>query len=361
MNHAGVAPLPARAARAMREWVDQAERSVGTNWARWNGIMRGARGKAAKLLHCGEDSVAFIHNTTHGLLILAHSINWRPGDNIVTAEHEFPANVYPWKHVEACGVALRVAPERDLRFRVEDFATLIDDRTRLVSVSMVQYSTGYRMPVEELGKLCRERGILFCIDGIQACGAMPIDVGALECDFFVADGHKWMLGPEGFGLLYVAPRAMPLLNDSMTGWAGRVRPGDYHDTDQPLVEGARRFEEGSHAMSLAVAFDRSIGLLLEIGADEVWRRIEALTARLETGLRAKGFEIVSPRGEGERSGSVAFRGDGIDPQAWFKALGRKNIHIAARRGCLRVSPHFYNQPEQIDRLLEALEDCRRES
>lgn len=157
------------------------------------------------------------------------------------------------------GVSCRIVAERDRRFRVEDFEALLDSRTRLISVSAVQYSTGYRMPLEELGELCRNRGILLCIDAIQALGAMPIDVNQIQCDFLVADGHKWMLAAEGLAVLYVRKnRLRRELNDSMTGWAGRMVPGAYEDLEQPLRPMAMRFEEGSHAMALIAVMGHSL-------------------------------------------------------------------------------------------------------
>lgn len=359
MNHSGVAPLPVRSARALQRWADEATTGVGEKWPTWALSNGRSRKNAAAILGCSADEIALVHNTTHGLLVVAHSVRWRPGDNVVYAEHEFPANIYPWRNLLALGVGGRPVAERDGKFFVEDFIERIDGRTKLVAISMVQYSTGFRMPVEALGEICRRRGILLCIDGIQAAGGMPVDVGKLGCDFFVADGHKWLLSAEGFGALYVRQGVIDQLNESMTGWIGRQKPGDYDDTQQPLVPGAKRFEEGSHAIPLAIVFEHSTGLLLEVGISEVWSRIKALTERLAEGIRRIGMEVVSPRGDGERSGIVAFRREGFEAKAWARELEKRRIFIAARRGWLRASPHFYNQPEQIDALLEALAEIQK--
>jgi selenocysteine lyase/cysteine desulfurase len=310
------------------------------------------------LLDCGQDEVAFIHNTTHGLLCVAQSLTWRPGDNIVIAEHEFPANVYPWKSLRERGVAVRVAPERGGRFEIDDFAALIDGRTRLLAVSMVQYGTGFRMPTEKLGQLCAERGVLLCVDGIQGLGALPVDVKEMGCHFLAADGHKWLLSAEGFGVLYVRREVLPMLNGSMTGWIGRPRPGDYDDLDQPLVESAKRFEEGSHAMALAAAFEKSTELLLEVGQPRVWELIRNVTGRLDEELKRMGLRVVSSMREEERSGIVAFDPGGVEARSWVEALKARKIHVAGRRGWIRVSPHFYNTTDQIDQLIAALRELR---
>lgn len=358
LNHASVAPLPLRSARALERWLKQARCSVGTDWPQWAAASRKARANAATMLGCDRSEVAFVHNTTHGLLIVANSLTWRPGDNVVICEHEFPANIYPWKNLAARGVAMRQVPERNGRFEFDEIVSRIDERTRLLSVSMVQYSTGFRLPMARLGEFCRDRGVLFCVDGIQALGAMPVDVRKIGCDFFSSCGHKWLLGAEGFGVLFVRREAMEKMNDSMTGWVGRVKSSDYDDTDQPLSESARRFEEGGLAMALAVIFEKSTELLLEVGAEEVWRRIEALTERIVEGVRGLGLEVISPRGEGETSGIVAFAHVGADMALWHAELEKREIIMTCRRGWLRASPHFYNQPEQVDALIEALREIR---
>lgn len=355
LNHAAVSPLPARAARALLTYAEEACQNGAVAWPRWAARAKQARQRAAQLLGSQPDEIAFVRSTTHGIMCIAQSLRWRPGDNVLIGEHEFPANVYPWKNLAERGVAVRTVPERpDHRFSVDDFAARIDAHTRLIAVSLVQYSTGYRMPVERLAELCRERGILLCIDGIQGVGAMPVDVKAIGCDFLAADGHKWMLGPEGAGYLYVNQERIGLFNESMTGWMTRVRSWDYEDTTQPVVNSAKRFEEGAYNMPGIQALDASVSLLLEVGPAEVFRRIEALNARLDEGLRKRGYEVVSPRGEGERSGILVFRREGLDPAECVKRLEEREIYVTARRGWVRVSPHFYNQPEQIDRLLAAL-------
>lgn len=355
LNHAAVAPLPARAAEALRTYADEACRMGGAAWPRWAGRLKQARHAAAALLGTTEEEIGFVHNTTHGLICLAQSLPWRPGDNIVSAEHEFPADVYPWRNLAERGVSLRAVPERpDRRFRVEDFLAWIDSRTRMVAISLVQYSTGFRMPVEALAQVCRERGILLCLDAIQAVGAMPTRPQELGCDFLVADGHKWLLSPEGAGILYVRKDRLSLFNDSMTGWTARVRPQDYDDTEQPVQESARRFEEGAVNVPGTLALGASLGLFLEVGIEEVWRRIRALTDQLVEGLNRLDCTVVSPRGEGEASGIVAFEPHKLDPMALVKQMEQEGIHVTARRGWVRVSPHFYNQPGQIERFLEVL-------
>ncbi len=358
LNHAAVSPLPRRAAEMVQRFAREALEVGAVAWPEWAARIGRARARTAQLLACGQDEIAFSHNTTHGLMCIANSLPWRPGDNVVTAAGEFPANVHPWRNLAARGVALRTVAERpDRSFAPDDFAAAIDGRTRLVAVSLVQYGTGCRMPVEALAELCRRRGILFCIDSIQATGAMPTRPDDLGADFMSADGHKWLMGVEGAGLLYVRRERLNLLDATMTGWIGRVRPFDFTDCDQPLAEAALRFEEGSQNAVGIGALGESIGLILEVGLDEIWRRIEALTARIEEGARRLGFETISPRADGSRSGIIAIARPGLDVDACAKALAERKISIAARRGFLRLSPHFYNTAGQIDEFLHVLGEC----
>lgn len=354
LNHATVAPISGRAARAMREWIEQAQTSVATDWNVWYRRLGPCRENAAAILGAQPSEIAFVQGTTHGLLVVAGSIPWRPGDNVVGAAGEFPGNVYPWRNLAARGVAFRQVRPRGVRYVAEDFLEAIDARTRLVAVSLVQFASGFRMPVERLGEICRERGILFCLDGIQGVGSVPTDVKAVGCDFLAANGHKWFLSPEGFGILYVRREILDRLDTAFTGWMGRERPGNYDDPDRPIHPWAKRYEAGSYPLALATAFEKSTELLIEVGIDEVWRRIEELTGRLREGLRRGGWEVVTPDAPGEHGAIVAARREGVDPELATKRLAEEGIHVAARGGFLRIAPHFYNRPEQIDRCVEAL-------
>lgn len=355
LNHASVSPLPRRATEAMQLYAKEAAESGGSAWPRWAERLKQTRQSAQQLLGAGNREIGFIHNTTHGLLCIANSLPWRPGDNIISTDVEFPANVYPWKNLAPRGVALRQVTERpDRSFAVDDFKTLIDSRTRGITVSMVQYSTGCRLPVEALAELCREHKIWLCLDAIQAVGAMPARPSELGCDFLSADAHKWMLGPEGIGLLYVREDRLDDFDETMTGWIARERFWDFADTSQPLQRGASRFEEGAHNMGGAAALGQSLGLINEIGIDTVWERIATLTNRLEEGLRKLDFTIISPRGEGQRSGILVAEKPDRDSDELMKRLGEREIDVTSRRGWLRFAPHFYNSSQQIDEVLNAL-------
>ncbi len=355
LNHAGVAPIPVCTQMAITEFARAAAEEGPVNYAAWLHGMTQARNAAAEMLHCQPDDICFTHNTTHGMLIVANSINWRAGDNVVGFAHEFPANVHPWRNLRERGVELRMVPEgADYRYSLQDVLETIDARTRLLAVSWVEYSTGVRNDLAALAEICHQRGILFFVDAIQGLGVLPIDVNELGIDFLSADGHKWLLAPEGCGILYVRPKCIGEMNLSMCGWCGLVNPQDYDNYDQPYKPNAKRFEEGSHNLMTIHALGSSLRLLLDVGIPAITERVRELTEYLIEQLSQRGYEIVTPRRFENRAGIVSVRVPGANLAELVKSLQEKKIIVAARRGFLRISPHFYNDVAELDELLRAL-------
>jgi selenocysteine lyase/cysteine desulfurase len=355
-NHAGVAPIPVSTQAAISEFARDAAEEGPVNYSAWLHAMSMAREAAGTLINADPDDICFIKNTNHGLIIAANSVNWKPGDNVVGFAHEFPANVLPWKNLSHFGVEFRAVQEKeDHSYDFDQIVASIDSRTRLLAVSWVEYSTGIRNDIDKLSELCREKGILFCVDAIQGLGVLPFDVQKTPVDFAMADGHKWLLAPEGCGILYVNPRIINDLNTSMTGWCGVKNPQDYDNSSQPYKPNARRFEEGSHNLLAINALGTSIRLLLSTGKEEVERRVRALTTHLIEGAKSRGYTVVTPEDWNRRAGIVSLSKPGIDVAVVARMLQDENkIIVAGRRGFIRVSPHFYNDTEEIDRLVRAL-------
>lgn len=356
MNHAGVAPIPSSTQAAISEFARTAAEEGPVNYAAWLHAMAIAREASGQLINADPNDICFIKSTNHGLLIAANSINWKSGDNIVGFAHEFPANILPWKNLSYLGVEFRAVPEQeDYSYSFDDIISRIDSRTRLLAISWVEYSTGIRNDLDKLSALCREKGILFCVDGIQGLGVLPIDVQKTPIDFLMADGHKWLLAPEGCGILYVNRDVIPQLNNSMTGWCGLKNPQDYDNTVQEYKPTAKRFEEGSHNLLAINALGTSIRLLLAEGSDSICHKISKLTQQLIDGAKTKGYNVITPDQWENRAGIVSIVKDDQDVNAVAKSLlDEHNIVIAARRGFLRISPHFYNTEDEIARLLELL-------
>ena len=354
LDHAAVGPLAGRAAAAMRRFIDEAENHAYARGGLWPESGR-VRQLAAKLLHSYPEEVTFVKNTSEGIGFVANGLQWSRGDNVVTTGVEFPANIYPWLSLRGAGVRVKMVPEDKGRIPLERIIDLIDGRTRVVTVSSVQYASGFRTDLAALGKACQERGVLFCVDAIQSLGVIPIDVRAMRIDFLSADGHKWLLSPEGAGIFFCRHELLGLLQPSQVGWANVKDALDFGKYNLEYRDDARRFDSGSYNLAGIWGLGASIEWLLSFGVDQVWDRVRMLTDRLAAGVKAKGYRVVSSREASEASGILAFVSDTHDHTRLVNHLRQEyRTVITTREGRLRVSPHFYNTEEEIDQLIEHL-------
>ncbi len=358
LNHAAIGPLPRRSASRVTSLARVISETGDRRWPERNAEIERVRALAARLIGArAPHEVAFVENTSTGLSLVAEGIDWRPGDNVVGAEGEFPSNAYPWMNVAAraaSGVEYRQAPERNGRIDPEDLLARIDGRTRLLALSSVQYATGFRSDLARLGAACRERGALFVVDAIQGLGALTVDVEALGIDVLAAAAHKWLLGPEGIGLLYVSDRAIERLRPTRAGWRSTRSPFEWSRLDLTFAEGAKRFECGTINGFGIAGLGGSLEILLEAGPEAIERRVLALAERAAAGFEAAGFTLAAPRVRGETSGIVAGTHPKRDSEALAQALAERGIVVSARAGRLRAAPHFYNSEAEIDRFAAIL-------
>ncbi|HEY7087524.1 MAG TPA: aminotransferase class V-fold PLP-dependent enzyme [Tepidisphaeraceae bacterium] len=360
-NHAGVSPLTHAAAEAMRKYAAQAETDVyiGTGWYQ---SIEQLRQSAAKLINAHRDEIAFVKNTSEGISIVASGIEWQWGDVIVTTGVEYPANIYPWMEVvRSHGAKLVMVPEEsdpDGR-RIVPIDKILeaaaDPRCRLVALSHVEYASGQRHDLVRIGKFCRENGKLLCVDAIQTLGVIPVDVQAMHIDYLSADGHKWMMGPEGAGFFYCRRELIDRTRPLMVGWMNVIDNQNYGSYDYTLKSDAGRFECGTYNIPGLLGLKASLDLLMSVGTENIANRLHHLGERLEILLEQKGYAVLSPRGVGQWSGITSFRSAVHDHEQIVKMLRKeKKTEIALREGRLRASPHFYNTDEQMERLVEAL-------
>ena len=314
-----------------------------------------AREALARLLGASADEIAFTKNTTQGVLIVANGIPLNDGDNIVLPSIEFPANVYPWLALKNRGIEVREIEPVDGKVTSEMLIESCDERTKAVTVSAVQFSSGYRIDMEKLGAFCRKNGIYLHVDGIQAIGMIDFDVKRFNVDFLSSGAHKWLLGVGGIGFLYIRRELIDRLDVWNPGWLSVENPMDFANHSQGFRANASRFEEGSlNAIGIA-ALGASVERFLEIGIENIERRIISTTDALEEGLRERGFKITSPRGERERSGIICFRNDDIPSETIFDRLTARRVATSLRLGNIRVSPHFYNDETDVKRFFEAID------
>ncbi|HPF40775.1 MAG TPA: aminotransferase class V-fold PLP-dependent enzyme [Phycisphaerae bacterium] len=351
LNHAAVAPISGPAVEAMHRYAMEASEHSYARGRLYPEAKR-VRQSVGKLLNCHPEEVTFIQNTSQGLSYVANGLQWSRGDSVVTTGVEFPANIYPWMNLRQQGVVLKMAPEDNGRIPFERLIELIDERTRVLTVSSVQFGSGFRSDLAALGTACQERGVLFCVDAIQSLGCVPIDVRAMKIDFLSADGHKWMLGPEGAGVFYCRHELLGLLRPSVVGWLGMKNAMDFSRYQLEFRDDARRFDGGSYNLAGIWGLGASIDWLLSIGIDAIWDRVRLLTDRLIAGVTEKGYRVVSSRDANEASGIVSFVSSTHDHQRIVNHLAQEyRTIIATRHGRLRVSPHFYNTEEEIDQLV----------
>lgn len=353
LNSAGVAPLSAPAAEAMRRYVEEISTHGATRYSRMLKDVEATRQSFARLIGAEKDEIAFVANTSDGLSLVANGIDWKAGDRVLVPDHEFPANVYPWLGLRDQGVEVERIPFTDGCCRPEEIEKHLPG-ARLLTVSAVTYANGFRFDLETLGALCKKHGVRFCVDGIQALGVLPIDVKRMQIDYLAADGHKWLLSPEGAGCFYISRDSLSTLRPSKIGWYNFINEYDFANIDFTFKPHAGRFEEGTLNVPGLTAFGASLDFILETGVERISARIKELSDQLIVGLKDLGYTIRSPRDGKDWSGIVSFAGDGQDEKRLTAALEAK-VFIAYRNGALRASPHAFNNQEDIDRLLRVLQ------
>lgn len=358
-DHAGVAPLPAPARDRIKDWADDTAASGDVNWSRWNRSVERIRAAAATLIAAAPEEIAVVRNTTEGLTLVAEGYPWQSGDNVVITGGDFPTNVYPWLNLADRGVEVRQMDVPDGRITPEFLAAHCDAHTRLAAFSWVHYASGWRVDVDAMAEVAHRVGALVCVDAIQGLGIMPLDVRATRVDFLAADGHKWLLGPEGCGVLYVRGEHLNLLRPIGLGWNSVAHSGDFGNTDLVLKPTAARYEGGTYPMASVVGLDASLELLGAHSVDDVSARVLAVAESLAERLLEIGARVVRFEQPANRSAIVSF--DFADNKiahtdlAHFpRACRDAGVVINRRGGRLRASPHVYTSSEDIDRLIETL-------
>ena len=357
-DHAAVAPLPRRSGDVLRDWVAHQERNGCVYWPDWERKLEANRGSIARLIGADASEIAYVGSTTQGIGLVAEGFPWREGDNVVTADEEYPSNLYPWMNLADRGVTLRRVPSREGRVWVEDLASAIDGRTRVLTISHVEWSSGFRNDLDAIGELCRSRGVALFVDAIQGLGPLTIDVSRTPIDFLAADGHKWLLGPEGAGLLFVRREWIERLRPLGVGWHSVI--SSYNDPNNSfrLKPTAGRWEGGSFNMPGLQAFGASVGLIQEVGPAAVSARILELADSVRERALSAGWSLAGSDRPEDRSGIVAMTCEGVDPDAFAAEARRRGVALACRRGRVRVSPHIYNNDDDLARLSEVLADPR---
>jgi len=354
-NHASLSPLSKRVVRTISDYLRTHSDGTQVSYDDELKIESDCRMAVQTLIHAeSKDRVALIGNTSDAVNIVASGLPWQRGDRIILNDMEFPANVYPYYHLQEQGVIIDIIKCPDGRITPQMIADTLTPRTRVVAISAVQFLSGFRVDLATVGQMCRDRRIWFVVDGIQAVGAVPIDVQKMRIDGLAAGGQKWQMSVQGTGFLYVHEALQDAIRPQFVGWLGVQDAWNFRNYGQPLASTAKRYEGGTVNHLGFAGLHASLSLLLEQGNEAVENHILALHEKLVSGFRSiEGVRVVSPLIDQERAGIVTIElPASADPNDIFKKFLARNIIISLREGKLRFSPHFYNSPEEVERVVE---------
>ena len=358
LNHAAVSPWPIKTAEAVSQFASENATLGSKNYLDWMKVESALRSKLATLINAdSSEEIALLKSTSEGLSFIAYGLDWNAGDNIVIPAEEFPSNRIVWQSLKDQDVEVRLVPVADAANPEHALIAAMDDNTRLLSCSSVQYASGLKLELEKLGDACKraDRPILFCIDAIQSIGAMRFDAQRYKADFVVADGHKWMMGPEGLALFYCRKELITQLKLNEFGWHMMEKPGDFSQTDNIYSSSATRFECGSPNMTAVHALNASLDVILEMGIgaieDAVLKNTEYLIKKLE---QLDNCDILTPTDRNRHAGIVLFTIKDIDSEKLYGYLMQHGVMCASRGGGVRLSPHFYTGHDKLDQAIQLI-------
>lgn len=358
LNHAAVGPWPHRTRIALNDFALENTVLGATQYPNWMTKEAELREQLRQLVNAASvDEIALLKNTSEALSVVAYGLTWSEGDEILISDEEFPSNRIVWESLqEKFGVKVLTASVSNTDSPEQNFIDAITANTKLVSISSTQYASGISLDLKMIGQHCRRHNILFCVDAIQSIGARPFDVQEIYADFAMADGHKWMLGPEGVAVFYCRHALLESLEVQQYGWHMIDNPGDYAKQTWSIAKNAKRFECGSPNMLGAFALSASLSLLLEVGTDAIHEQILKNVAYLEDAITSiKGVKILSTPVPRLKSGILTFEVEGVDSNQLYQALMKERVICANRGGGVRFSPHFYHEQSSLDRGVDVLQ------
>ncbi len=353
VNHAAVGALSVGVKQAMVEQIDSHVTDVHHSGDWYEAVSQQGRTLAGKLVNCPPDRIAYIQNTSHGVFLAADGLDWREGDNVIVPQMEFPSNYLVWKNLAAQGVELRHFPADNGRLTPETLQTLIDARTRVVTLSHVQFYNGFRADLAAFADICRQYDALLIVDGTQSIGAISLDMERCGVDILIVSAHKWMLGPMGIGFMALSERAFACLTVNSVGWLSVNDPYQFR-REIDLLPTAERFEPGTRNRAGIFGLAARLHEIDEAGIVSIEQRIFALNDRVYAGILPFGFQVTSPWGNHERSGIMTVNRPGVSSQRLHQKLADAGVVASVRLGAIRLSPHYYNSEEEIDLTINIL-------
>lgn len=356
LNHAAISPLSLRVSNAIQDSIKERQSGSIDTFVQFMETRAALKQNLARLVNGEAEQIAIITNTSEGLNWLVNGLQWKPGDHVVLTDYEFPSNVYPFLNLKRHGVETDFVSNRDGRILVDDIEALITAKTRIVSISFVEFLNGFKNDLEAIGSLCREKGVIFSVDSIQGLGAAPIDVKKFNIDFLSNGGHKWLLGPCGAGFMYIAPDLHNRLQPASAGWLSVKNSWDFFDYNLDWLDSAERYEIGTpNALGIA-GLKASTDLLLEAGVENIYRHLLRLGNLLTEKMQELGFKYLGSDQENEKAGIYSFSlPDATVAEKLFEFLKQNRVEISLRNSALRFAPHFYNTMQEIEASVQLCE------
>jgi cysteine desulfurase/selenocysteine lyase len=356
LNHASCSPPPATAIAAMNRQLRDVQTNGSLNYKNWVAAKENCRRLTAGLLNARPEQIAFLRNTSDCLSCVANGLRWSAGENIVTFQNEFPSNIYPWRRIrDVYGVELRFCPERDGRIDLDEFCSLIDEKTRVVTISAVQYASGFRADLRKIADAAHKFDALFVVDVIQAMGANPLDVEKDNFDAAAGGFHKWLLAPEGTAFLYLSDRARSRVEPTLVGWISVAHHENFNDFEQEYKRGTLAWESGTFASSIFYAVEECLKIFHRYGVEKINSYLLELTDFLCENVNAENYKVVGSRLQNEKSPLVCLQNKkGLSAWKVTKQLQKEKIIVVPRGDRIRISPHIYNTLEDMKKLIAAL-------
>jgi selenocysteine lyase/cysteine desulfurase len=306
----------------------------------------------AELIDGQADNIAIIGNTSEGFNWLVQGLEWKKGDRVLLVENEFPSNIYPFLNLEQQGVVIDFVPTQDGFIYTEDIENLIRPETKLLSISFVEFLNGFRNTLAEISQICQKNDVLLSVDSIQGVGALPLSVRDAGIDFVSNGGHKWLMGPQGCGFMYISPVLFEKLKPAFAGWLSVKDSWNFFDYRLDFLDDARRFEIATSNVLGIFGLTASTSLLLDVGINSIERHLMSLGDRLIENLTPLGYTYIGSNELKNRSGIYSFKCENV--KETYKLLRANNVHLSLRNDLLRFSPHFYNTSEEIDKVIDII-------
>ena len=354
-NHASTGPMSERVKNKLAKLIDDRSGDKIDDYKEFIKISEETKNYLSELINCKSPEIAFVDNTSNGINIIAQGLNLKKGDRILLNDIEFPANVYPFLNLQKNGIEIDFIKSHDGIVSAEDVINSVQDNTKLISISFVQFLSGYKVDLEKIGKYCEENGIIFSVDAIQGLGAFQLDVKKCNIDFISCGTQKWLLGLQGLGFIFVSETLQNKLEQKYIGWLSVKNAWNLLDYNLKLRNTAERFQNGTLNTFGVYALNASLKLFKEFGFENIEKRIiNNSTYFIQELIKIDCDPVLKNIAEENLSGIVSVKNE--KSKEIFEELERKNVSAAFREGIIRYSPHFYNTGEEIDKVILKLKE-----